>query len=361
MADNISIKDGTGATVVVISQDTGGGVQLPGHHIADPVTPSQKLLIDSGGRPTVNVNGTVAVSAASLPLPTGAATSAAQTAAQTSLTSIDGKTPALGQALAASSSPVVLTAAQITTLTPPAAITGFALDATVGTTNTEIGIVTETAPATDTASSGLNGRLQRIAQRITSLITALGSPFQAGGSIGNTSFASTVADGANVVEGAVADAVVAAGATGTISAKLRRISTDIGSLVTGTVLAAGSALIGAVGAILRTDAMLNGTTSLTPKFAFATLSATGSVVAAVTSKKIRVLRYSMMADAACTVYFRTIATATQISGTKYIAATGGAGGTFSPVGQFETISGEALGLFITGAANVSVDVVYVEV
>jgi hypothetical protein len=33
-----------------------------------------------------------------------------------------------------------------------------------------IGIVTETAPATDTASSGLNGRLQRIAQRITSLI-----------------------------------------------------------------------------------------------------------------------------------------------------------------------------------------------
>lgn len=36
-----------------------------------------------------------------------------------------------------------------------------------------IGIVTETAPATDTASSGLNGRLQRIAQRITSLIALL--------------------------------------------------------------------------------------------------------------------------------------------------------------------------------------------
>lgn len=35
-----------------------------------------------------------------------------------SLTSIDGKTPALGQALAAASVPVVLTAAQITTLTP---------------------------------------------------------------------------------------------------------------------------------------------------------------------------------------------------------------------------------------------------
>lgn len=33
-----------------------------------------------------------------------------------------------------------------------------------------IGSITETAPASDTASSGVNGRLQRIAQRITSLI-----------------------------------------------------------------------------------------------------------------------------------------------------------------------------------------------
>lgn len=44
-------------------------------------------------------------------------------------TSIDAKIPALGQALAAASVPVVLTAAQITTLTPPAAITGFATSA----------------------------------------------------------------------------------------------------------------------------------------------------------------------------------------------------------------------------------------
>ncbi len=38
---------------------------------------------------------------------------------------------------------------------------------------TQLGAVTETAPATDTASSGLNGRLQRIAQRLTSLIAQL--------------------------------------------------------------------------------------------------------------------------------------------------------------------------------------------
>lgn len=41
---------------------------------------------------------------------------------------------------------------------------------TLSKTNTVIGAVNETAPASDTASSGLNGRMQRIAQRVTSLI-----------------------------------------------------------------------------------------------------------------------------------------------------------------------------------------------
>lgn len=40
-------------------------------------------------------------------------------------------------------------------------------------TDTTLGALTETAPASDTASSGLNGRLQRIAQRLTSLIALL--------------------------------------------------------------------------------------------------------------------------------------------------------------------------------------------
>lgn len=47
----------------------------------------------------------------------------------------------------------------------------------------QIGSLTETAPATDTASSGLNGRLQRIAQRLTTINTTLGTPMQAGGSL----------------------------------------------------------------------------------------------------------------------------------------------------------------------------------
>lgn len=45
-----------------------------------------------------------------------------------------------------------------------------ALEATQVTASVRVGAVLETAPASDTASSGLNGRLQRIAQRLTSLI-----------------------------------------------------------------------------------------------------------------------------------------------------------------------------------------------
>ncbi len=41
--------------------------------------------------------------------------------------------------------------------------------------NATIGDLTETAPATDTASSGLNGRMQRVAQRLTSMIALLPS------------------------------------------------------------------------------------------------------------------------------------------------------------------------------------------
>jgi hypothetical protein len=65
------------------------------------------------------------------------------------------------------------------------AVNSNTIVASLNTSNTRLGALTETAPATDTASSGLNGRLQRIAQRLSTLITALGTPLQAGGNIGN--------------------------------------------------------------------------------------------------------------------------------------------------------------------------------
>ena len=57
-----------------------------------------------------------------------------------------------------------------TTVTSSALPTGAALESVQNAQSILIGPVTETAPVTDIASSGLNGRLQRIAQRLTSLI-----------------------------------------------------------------------------------------------------------------------------------------------------------------------------------------------
>lgn len=54
--------------------------------------------------------------------------------------------------------------------------------------------------------------------------------------------AATIADGADVAEGATTDAVVAAGAAGTVSAKLRRLTTDMGVLAAASPTAATTTL-----------------------------------------------------------------------------------------------------------------------
>ena len=69
--------------------------------------------------------------------------------------------------------------------------------------------------------------------------------------------AMTLADGASVVDGAVADAAATAGGTGTVSAKLRRITQGLEDLKTLIVLAAGSSIIGKVGI----DQTTSGTTN----------------------------------------------------------------------------------------------------
>jgi len=112
------------------------------------------------------------------------------------------------------------------------------------------GPVTETAPATDTASSGLNGRLQRVAQRLSSMIALLPTALGAGGGLkvdgsgtalpvsgtvaGSGNFASTVADGANVTLGAKADAKSAATDTTAISVVsiLKQLSAYLGGTLT---------------------------------------------------------------------------------------------------------------------------------
>lgn len=80
------------------------------------------LQVNSSGMLLTQISTMPGVAVVSSALPTGASTSANQTTTNSSLSSIDGKTPALGQALASASTPVVLTAAQMTTLTPLATV-----------------------------------------------------------------------------------------------------------------------------------------------------------------------------------------------------------------------------------------------
>lgn len=120
---------------------------------------------------------TVPVSAASLPLPTGAATAAKQPALGAAVTSAS--TPvniASDQTVPVSAATLPLPAGAATAAKQPAlgtALTAASIPMTVATDDVISGALTETAPATDTASSGHNGRLQRIAQRLTSLIALL--------------------------------------------------------------------------------------------------------------------------------------------------------------------------------------------
>lgn len=62
-------------------------------------------------------------------------------------------------------------------------VSGDASAANQAISNSLLGDVVETAPATDTGSSGINGRLQRAAQRLTSLIALLPAALGAGGGL----------------------------------------------------------------------------------------------------------------------------------------------------------------------------------
>lgn len=85
---------------------------------------------------------------------TAPATSANQGTMIGSLSSIDTKLPTQGQALAAASMPVVLPAAQITSLTPPAAITNYANE-TGGNLATLAGIVSSSKASVKTADGDI--------------------------------------------------------------------------------------------------------------------------------------------------------------------------------------------------------------
>jgi hypothetical protein len=92
--------------------------------------------------------------------------------------------------------------------------------------------------------------------------------------------------------------------------------------------------------------------------AAATLSS--DLVAAVADAKIRVLSYTISADAACSLKFDSGASISTIAHDIYLAANTTVTQA-SDLGLFETLGGEKLMLIKTGTANVSVTISYREV
>jgi hypothetical protein len=128
-------------------------------------------------------------------------------------------------------------------------------------------------------------------------------------------------------------------------------------------LPAGTNLIGKTSTAQDTSSLYNGTTALTPKFATFTTSSSGqtTVVAAVTSKKIRVLRWRVTSNGTTNIKWQSHVTPTDISGLSYLTQFKDVGGGYCPVGHFETVAGEALDINNSAAVAISGEISYIEV
>lgn len=119
----------TGQTAPTVATEVGG---------VGPDGNLHAFSTDNAGVQNVNVTSST--------LPAGGATAANQVLEIADLDSINTKTPALGQALAAGSTPVVLTAAQISALTPPTTVT------VIQPTGTNLHTTVDNFPATQPVS-----------------------------------------------------------------------------------------------------------------------------------------------------------------------------------------------------------------
>ena len=114
---------------------------------------------------------------------------------------------------------------------------------------------------------------------------------------------------------------------------------------------------------IESNQMSTAGTIVTPKYAALALSASGNttVVAAVTSKKIRVLAAVFMAAGTVNLKFQTGTGGTDLTGLFYMVANTGASLPFNPAGWFETGSGVLLNANLSAAVAIGGCLTYIEV
>jgi hypothetical protein len=231
---------------------------------------------------------------------------------------------------------------------------------------------TQTVSGTVTANAGTNLNTSALA-----LDTSVNGVLVAQGS-------TTSGEKGPLIQGAVTTAAPSYSTTQTsplsldTSGNLRSLCTQTGTWNVGTVttvstvtavtaitnaLPAGTNLLGQVSASNETATIYNGTTALTPLFAPIVASSSGAttVVAAVASKKIRVLRWSLSSNGNVNVKWQSHVTPTDLTGLHYMTQYSTAGGAYTNVGIFQTIAGEALDINLSGAVAVGGELTYVTV
>lgn len=118
-----------------------------------------------------------------------------------------------------------------------------------------------------------------------------------------------------------------------------------------------------VQASLESNQMTAGGTVVTPKYAVidAATSGDNTLVAAVTSKKVRVLSLFLVASGAVNVRFESGAGGTALTGQMNLVANTGFVLPYNPAGWFETASNTLLNLELSGAISVDGSLTYIEV
>lgn len=252
----------------------------------------------------VSIAATVAVSAASLPLPAGAATAANQATGNTSLASIDGKLPALvGGAV-----PVSLPGGLATSAGQASIITALgSIGGTVAVSNfpgtqavSAASLPLPTGASTEATLSTLNAKVTAV--NTGAVVLAAGAAKVGVFTTDQTTHGTTDLVAADITK--VAGATVATG-HGTASGAIRvELPTD------GTGVVGFSQALDATNDAIRTVAVVGhlrdaSGTDLTVLRARVTVSGTTAtqLVAAVTSKQILVLGYSVQVQASGTPVF----------------------------------------------------------
>ncbi len=103
--------------------------------------------------------------------------------------------------------------------------------------------------------------------------------------------------------------------------------------------------------------------NVTPKFAVIAASSSGNntIVASVSSKKIRVVAAQLIANGTVNVKWQSGASGTDLTGLAYLVANTGYALPFNPAGWFETAATTLLNLNLSAAIAVGGSITYIEV